>query len=382
MRVGGILLVTAAVLACTACLGERSKLEIRSSASGIKAGREPVAFRIAEARGHLALGNVALALEGFRKAVREDPASVEALAGIASCYDQMRRFDLSRRYYEMALAVTPGNAGLLAAFAGSLDAQGLTADAASVRREMAALAVPAVEAPAVQHPEAPTDVAAAVQLEPPTAVAAPPARPVSVATITPAPAPAAPNVAAPVGRSVTIALPPPRPVGSTIAPAAETRAMAVAPVGRSVTIALAPPRPVAASRHSPRLERLSLTEVALVTGSGSRWKRLVAPPIRAAARSAPPKPLEVRLLNAARVDKLAARTRTYLGSFGWREIAVGDAAAVRSRSLIVYPEGRQSAALRLSARLGFAMAKRPGVRQVTILLGRDAAAHPGLRPKA
>ncbi len=156
--------------------------------------------------------------------------------------------------------------------------------------------------------------------------------------------------------------------------------MAIAPVGRSVTIALPPPRQVSAAHRRPRLERLSQTEVALVTGSGPRWKRAVFQPVRSA--NAPPEPFEVRLLNAARVEKLAARTRAYLGRFGWREMHVGDAADTRSRSLIVYPEGRRPAALRLSARLGFAMAERPGVRQVTILLGRDAAAHPGLRPKA
>ena len=353
MRQGGMLLVTAAVLACTACLGETGKLEIRSTDSGLKAGRAPVPFRVAEAHAHLALGNVALALEGFRKAVREDPASVEALAGIAACYDHMHRPDLSRRYFEMALAVAPRDAGLLAAFAASLDRQGLAVEASSVRREMAALADPAAPAP----------VLAAAAL----AVAAP----------------VTPEAAAPVGQSVTIALPPPRPVEASPTPPAEARAMAVAPVGRSVTIALPAPRPVTAAGHrQPRLERLSLSEVALVTGTGPRWKAAPTQSLLSAARTAPSKALEVRLLNAARVDKLAARTRTYLGRFGWRDIAVGDAAAVRSRSLIVYPQGTRQAASRLSARLGFAMAERSDVRQLTILLGRDAAGHPGLRPRA
>ncbi len=383
MRQGGMLLVTAAVLACTACIGGQGKFEVRSSSNGLKQGREPVPFRIAEARGHLALGNVALALEGFRKAAREDPASVEALAGIAACYDRMGRFDLSRRHHEMALALAPADAGLLAAFAGSLDAQGLAAQAASVRREIAAVAVTAVETPATP-PAALTEGAApaAVPIAIPDALRPAPAPPVSVAISVQNPVPSAPQVTAPVGRSVTIALPPPRPVGSTPKPAAEAPAMAIAPVGRSVTIALPPPRQVSAAHRRPRLERLSLTEVALVTGSGPRWKRAVFQPVRSAARNAPPEPFEVRLLNAARVEKLAARTRAYLGRFGWREMHVGDAADTRSRSLIVYPEGRRPAALRLSARLGFAMAERPGVRQVTILLGRDAAAHPGLRPKA
>lgn len=362
MRQGGILLITAAVLACTACLGGQGKLEVRPSANGLKAGSEPVSFRVAEARGHLALGNVALALQGFRKAAREDPASVAALAGIAQCYDQMRRFDLSRRHYEMALAVAPRDPTLLAAFAGSLDLQGRQAEAASVRRELAALA--AESAPDVQIAES-------------------------------LPTPAAPPMAAPVGQSVTIALPPPRPVGTAQPVAIESQAMAVTPVGQSVTIALPPPRPAAepkatniastgqATPHRrPRLERLSLTEVALVTGNGPRWVRPGAEPVRTAARATAPMPLEVRVLNAARVDKLAARTRSFLGRFGWRQVAVGDAAMVRAHSLIVYPQGRQAAATRLAARLGFATAERHNVRQVTILLGRDAAGHPGLRPAA
>ena len=387
MHKGGILLVTGAVLACTACLGGPGKLEIRSSDSGLQAGNQPVPFRIAEARGHLALGNVALALEGFRKAAREDPASIEALAGIAACYDRMGRFDLSRRHYEMALAVAPANAGLLAAFANSLDVQGQAAQAASVRREMAALAVPPAEQPALPQlarveiaeapavPEAPASTPAPAPAPAPAVVA-------SVSPPAPAPVPVAPAQTIPVGRSVTVALPPPRPAGPAAKPSAEPTAMAVAPVGRSVTIALAPSRPAPAPHRSPRLERLSLTEVALVTGSGPRWARTAKQPVRMAARKAAPQPFEVRVLNAARVEKLAARTRAYLGRFGWREMAIGDAAAVRARSLIVYPDGRQSAALRLSARLGFATAKRTDVRQVTILLGRDAAAHPGLRPKA
>jgi hypothetical protein len=373
MRKGGILLVTAAVLACTACLGDKGKLEIRSTSTGLKGGAEPVPFRIAEARNHLVLGQVALALEGFRKAAREDPASVDALAGIAFCYDQMRRFDLSRRQYEMALALAPRDPSLLALFAGSLDQQGLYREAASVRREIAALQVPAAIQVAQATPAKPAETTA-----------------VAVS----APTPAAPQVAAPVGQSVTIALPPPRALESAPAARRDPQAMAVAPVGHAVTIALPPPRPLAAAKpvapvaakvasplRQPRLERLSLTEVALITGTGPRWKPAEAPQLRTAAR-ARAKPLEVRLLNAARVEKLAARTRAFLSQYGWREMAVGDAAAVRSRSLIVYPQGTETAARRLSTRLGFAMAKRADVRQVTILLGRDAAAHPGLRPKA
>lgn len=370
MRPGRTWLIASALLTCTACLSDRGKLEIRSVDRGLKAGQEPIPFRIAEARGHLALGNVALALEGFRKAAREDPASIEALAGIADCYDRLGRFDLSRRNYEMALAITPRHQGLLTAFGASLQVQGRTAEAEAVRRELAALARPApLREEQVQSPSQNEIVAR------------------------PGPIPALPEHAAPVGHSVTIALSPVRPAGAGGERKPESQALQVFPVGQSVTITLPPLRPAPAAQASksasaarllssprPRLMRLSLTEVALVTSDGPRWKRPEA--LRLAARKDSPDPMELRLLNAARVNKLAARTRTYLNRYGWKEIDVGDAAVVRSRSLILYPKGAQAAARRLSTRLGFAVAPRNDVRQLTILLGHDAAAHPALRPSA
>jgi hypothetical protein len=358
MHKRGVLLVSA-VLACTACLSDNGKLEIRSVDRGLKSGSEPVPFRIAEARGHLALGNVALALEGFRKAAREDPSSMEALAGIADCYARMARFDLSRRYYESALAIAPQNQALLASFAALLERQGLKGEAASVRSEIAALASPAPVQIAAQAPPSLTsrDEAvdgAAVQVE----IAAP----------------------EPVGKSVTIALPPARPMGERAVQTSRSQAMPVAPVGKSVTVALPPPRPapvVRLNERNPKLERLSFSEVALITGDGPRWK-----PVEQPSTGTPgTKASELRVLNAARVSKLAARTRSYLHKFGWSDVVIGDAAAPRTRSLIVYPQGKRAEANRLSTKLGFATAQWAGVRQLTVLLGRDAAGHSALRSK-
>lgn len=358
MHQRGIWLVSA-MLACTACLGDQGKLEIRSVDRGLKGGSEPVHFRIAEARGHLALGNVALALEGFRKAIRDDPGSMEALAGIADCYDRMGRFDVSRRYYETALAIAPQNQALLATFAASLKRQGLSAEATAVRTEIAALAS-----------------AASSQIGPPASPSLTPGdeavgRAALLAELT---------TPAPVGRSVTVALPPARPIGQPAPQASSPPAMAVAPVGKSVTIALPPPRPAATaapSTRKPKLERLSLTEVALVTGDGPRWRRVEPPKMAMAGGQA----RELRVLNAARVSKLAARTRSYLHKLGWSGIVIGDAAVARSRSLILYPQGKRAEANRLSTRLGFATAQRTSVRQVTVLLGQDAASHSALRSK-
>jgi hypothetical protein len=52
------------------------------------------------------------------------------------------------------------------------------------------------------------------------------------------------------------------------------------------------------------------------------------------------------------------------------------------RSLILYPADRRRMAEKLSAQFGFAIAQRPGARQVTILLGRDAARDSALRARS
>lgn len=426
MKRGGKIICSAAVIAVAACSGQPGTLQIRPMPTVLAAGERPVSFRVAEGWGQLALGNVGLALESFRKAVREEPASVEALAGIANCYDRMGRFDLARRHYEAALAIAPGDTQLLARLAGSLDLAGRRTEAASVRSEIAqrlavaAAAVPAPAAPAVDSPIVPVSVAAvqpAIAVEEPTvgiAIVPPPLPPVMTGDIEPsaeqplvashvvaaAELPVAPALAAAPavavaetapskpGPSVTIKLPPARPVHS---PAMEVEAKQVSPVPAAVRPA--PVRSVAerarhAARKGPRLERLSMGEVALVTVDGPRWR---AEPVSSSVRTAtvrfvPLKPstdvAEVRLLNAARVHRLAARTRAYLSGHGWRGIEIGDAESTRSRSIIYYPAGQRSVARKLSAQFGFAIAPHRTMRQVTVMLGRDSVRIAGARADA
>jgi alkylation response protein AidB-like acyl-CoA dehydrogenase len=89
------------------------------------------------------------------------------------------------------------------------------------------------------------------------------------------------------------------------------------------------------------------------------------------------------LLNAARVQGLAARTRAYLTGRGFVGARIGDAPAVRRQSAILYSQVDARRAERLAAQFGFALEKREGVLLgVTILLGRDAARDTALRPTA
>ena len=306
-RVASLALV--AILA-SACNG--GELNVRSISSPLAAGRQPANFRLAEGNAQFALGNIGLALESFRKALREDPASIDAMVGLAACYDRMGRFDLSRRHYEMALAAQPAEPALYAALAQSLDVQGRVPEAARVKAEFAARVV---------APEATRDV------------------PGSVPVLPPPPAP-----------SVTVALAPPR----------------------SAPVAVAQPK------AGVRLERLSIGEVALVTQDRPRWQvRTVTRTAHSTTIRFEARPVTaVTLLNAARVQGLAARTRSFLAARGFRGAAIGDAPAVRRHSVILYSAADRARAERIAAQFGFALERQPGTaaaKGLTILLGRDAA---------
>jgi len=91
----------------------------------------------------------------------------------------------------------------------------------------------------------------------------------------------------------------------------------------------------------------------------------------------------VTLLNAARVQGLAARTRSFLSLRGFVGARIGDAPAVRTQSVILYAIEDASRAERLAAQFGFALERKEGTAKgVTILLGRDAARDSALRNRA
>jgi LytR cell envelope-related transcriptional attenuator/Tetratricopeptide repeat len=358
MDKGGMKIAVAGLMLATASCGEGGKLEIRSTPTPFASGTHAVSFRVAEAQAQFALGNVGLALEGYRKALREDPASIDALGGLAACYDQMGRFDLSRRYYESALAVAPGDARTYANLAASLDLQGKRGEAAAVRKEMAQRMGPAVK----------------------------PAEPAPIVAIAAASAPVAAQLASP--KPPTIAAPVMTPAPVQVAPARQLPAAAAPMPARTVTVALAPPRPAkpttnAPAQAGPRLERLSLGEVALVTSAAPLWRaQLVERSPRSATIGFRPLPRQasVILLNAARSRGLAARTRAYLTTRGWSRIAIGDAPRVLGASTIFYPASRRATAIRLANQFGFTLRhQRSETGTMTIMLGRDAATDGNLR---
>lgn len=133
-----------------------NRVAVRVSPSSV-ADAGPSGLSLAKGKMLFARGEYALALESFRRAVREDPAGADGYNGLAASYDQLGRFDLSRRYYELALARAPEDVRILRNMARSFDRQG---DQFAVRRLMdeVALLTKSTAAPPVDKVVAPAPV--------------------------------------------------------------------------------------------------------------------------------------------------------------------------------------------------------------------------------
>ena len=189
---------TALLISCTGlggCATQTNSVEVRPIANPSAALARGDA--VAVARGQLMIGNVGLALEGFRKAQRENPANPAALAGLGDCYAAMGRFDLAQSNYEAALALAPHDRTLLLGLAAVFDRGGQKLRAMAVRAEANAALPPAppvtnvAARPAVQA--APKAAANAAQVRKPAQLAKP-APTVAKAAPKAAPAPQPPVV--------------------------------------------------------------------------------------------------------------------------------------------------------------------------------------------
>jgi tetratricopeptide (TPR) repeat protein len=450
MRGGVSTFVCLASRAATGCAtsAQRADIKVRPLPDAADKLR-PGAGLLADARAQLALGNVGLALEGFRKALREQPQSAEAYSGIAKAYEAMGRSDLARANYEAALALTPRDPQLLTAVAVALDEQGRADAAAMARQEAASVAAPAE--PALPQPR--SNLPATVALGSTITVQLPPARPAKLAALAPtvavdlsAPTPAPTHVVewsplaprtsatAPVSlsSSVTVQLPPARPTQlaglaprvavdlsappPVVAPLPEwsppaPRTAAEAPVSLGLkTAQLATPRLVDAIKllasnvgadfstpkpaptrnvappaeaiepgRGPFLERLSPAEVALVTDGQPVWHPRAVAQNRASTivrwvplMMADARP-NVRILNAAQRQGLAAASRNVLLDRGWRKIAIGNAGSTVDRSVVLYPASRRTLARSLAAQFGIPARLQADANVLVVLLGRDAA---------
>jgi hypothetical protein len=206
------LLATVALGGCVSTSG----VKVRAIADPISALRQ--GDDLAVARGQLALNNVGLALEAFRKAQRARPSDPAPLVGLADCYAVMGRLDLAQSNFEAALALAPRDASLLYGLARVFDLQGQPDRAAQVRLE-------AQQDAAVAAPVASASVT----------VPLPPARPAAPARAVAASTPPQPTA------SVTVMLPPARPAVQPVQLAAVT----ATPPQPTAQAAAVPPPPAA-----------------------------------------------------------------------------------------------------------------------------------------
>jgi hypothetical protein len=373
-------------LATASCTTAPEQVKIRpidDAGSKMRSGNDA----LADAKGQLAIGNTGLALEGFRRASRERPNNAEAFAGMAACYDIMGRYDLAQSNYEAALALQPRNPALLTAFAVSLERQGKTDAARETRAEVAQLNSAAA---ALDQTPAEIDDPATIRMAegpvPIRAAATPIVTAVKTAEVT-APRMVAASRIAPVASApvVTVVLPPALPVVQVALPPPQPVATSTSPVRAEVAAAMPEARIAemlaraeASVDTGPRLERLSLGEVALVTGIPIWRGQVVASSKRSLTvrwvplnvASARP---NIRLLNAARRQGLAARSREYLLGRGWRKIEIGDSKDIREESVVLYPAARPALGRSLAAQFGFRARAVDKGDVFVVLLGRDAA---------
>jgi hypothetical protein len=405
MRNGGKAFLITTCVATAACGVSTGGIAVRAIPDPAAKVRQGDAT-LGEARVQLALGNTGLALETFRKVIRTQGDSANALAGVAACYAAMGRYDIARENYEAALALAPHDPAVLRALADVLDPLGQRAEAAMARVE-AARSEARPGSPAPSAPTAPAAAAARKSANAAPPVARLPTRPAApVAAVAPAPPAATMSI-------VTVALPPVRPAAPQKAPIeAQTstgsrsfaQAVPVAPLSPTITVELPPARPakqlrdrdlasvlrdlvkvskakmLAAAPRSPqpRLERLSAGEVALVTTNAPIWRPQIVSrsrlsttvrwvPIQLASRP------NIRVLNAARTAGVAAHARGLLLDRGWRRIEIGDARQMRATSIVIYPANRRNIGRSLAAQFGFASMMASDGDVLMVLIGRDSA---------
>ncbi|MBK5264147.1 MAG: tetratricopeptide repeat protein [Alphaproteobacteria bacterium] len=123
------------MVALVGCSSQHAELQIKPiGGEQLLSGNDA----LAKAELLLARGEYALAIDAYRKAVRYDPANAVAYNGLAVSYDQLGRHDLSRRYYELALARAPREGKYYRNLARSLEIQGRRDEAKMVLAQMTA----------------------------------------------------------------------------------------------------------------------------------------------------------------------------------------------------------------------------------------------------
>ncbi|WP_186728905.1 LytR C-terminal domain-containing protein [Sphingomonas panacisoli] len=291
----------------------------------------------------LADRNYGLAIETYRRLLAVDPENARAVQGLATAYDRLQRYDLSDRYFQLALALAPRDADIYDAYAASLRIQGRTTDAALLDTDKRVMLA---GDPLNENRERQGAQGQSVAvLEVPQTVAA----------------------------------------GNAAVPAAA---------------------PITEPTRTARLERSSVSEVRLFLPFGistlsygvrTEPSKSSAPPAAAFPVAPPPAPLAVqptappatsvpgaaqrrvlptKVINASGAQGIARRMKSFLNNRGWAELDVGDSMARLGCSRIIFPVGSGDEARRLARALPFRtqLYALSQANRVQLLVGGNALA--------
>lgn len=286
-------------------------------------------------------GEYALAIESFRRQVRFAPDAADGYNGIAACYDMMGRFDLSEKFYQMALARSPTDGRIYRNMARSLDMQGRKGEGQALLAEWDAIqsgkmVVAMVPEAAVAEPTATTAIASALPV-----VAVAPADLSNLPALPPSPsssdmATSVPSVASPMVEPQ-----------KAVAAVRGTEIAAQPAMPAAAPVSLERPRPAAERSHAP---------------------------LMLASAANPTSGLPIRLMNAAGQRGLAKRVQQHLAQSGIGQTQVGDADRRYRLSWVVYPVGQKDRALSVQKSLPFRarIVPEPRASRIVVLLGANA----------
>lgn len=306
-----------------------------------------------------ARGEYALAIDQFKKVVRFAPNSPAGYNGLAASYDMLGRFDVSREYYQLALARSPEDPMILRNVERSLAMQGM--GRGSNRRLSAA--TPSYS-PAYSNAAA-VDSARSNDLP-----LAPPVMPAS----TKGDADAKNQLMRMSGKVVELTT-----AGASHQPVHHGTMPRVEAISKreKVTVALSPVKDWSAGPplddtgiaiNGAPTERRGTVTVAL-----NKVKPVRNPAARLTnAQAHIPK---IKILNAAGAKGVARKTQIYLARKGTDGTSIGDARKQLPESWIIYPasQSAQANALRKNLPFGTRVHVDAGFERVVILVGENAA---------
>ena len=321
--------------------------------SGIAAGDLKLST-YEQAKADFMAGRYGLAVKRFNMAMVEEPASIEAVNGLAASYDQIGRFDLAERYYQRALAMDPNSVQTLNNLGYSLMLQGKNDLAVALLRDAAqrdpdnavviANARIAVAAMVAKRDSKPDDAAEpktpAAEVRPAKSGAQIVRVSAEVQTLHLAAPSGGPQIAAaPVVPVVTQPLPPlPEPADTSIV----SRPAAVLPTVEGAAAAQRPAVYYIKSATGPDVRMPAGPSEALATAADLTGS--------------------IEVANGTGRRHMAARLRSYLAGFDLTVTRLANADSFSHRSTTVtYRPGHRSLAEALSATLPVA----PVLRQVT-----------------